>query len=385
MHLASDQKDLLISQLKAEIFEIQQRDKDFLALRDQLYSIQSKYRHLQDEKLLQDNDFRLKHDSNQVSIVGLKKEMDDLRFLLNEKSRIVGDVQQDLGATRDQIARKEVDISGLQRDVAHKTDAGYQIRKDIDNLLFEVAKLKEEKVKDQDEVQRLRELNAYRERENEAAGQKIRGTDYELAKTHDRSNDLAKIAEQREFDLRRTTEVLEASQAELAMLKDQAARLTSDNTVTQRNLDRGNEERIAQLRQREAEGLRGKELQAVIFDFEAKIRNREDGINLVRKENDDVKFSNAGLTDRNGGLRIEIAALQQHINVLEQQNRDLNKELEVFVQTDEQIRMNLNRRDRVENLKKLGEYELQKSYADLERSSPVRRTTGGAGASNGYR
>lgn len=41
----------MISQLKAQIFEIQQRDKDFLALRDQLYSIQSKYRHLQDEKV----------------------------------------------------------------------------------------------------------------------------------------------------------------------------------------------------------------------------------------------------------------------------------------------------------------------------------------------
>ena len=101
---------------------------------------------------MQDNDFRMKHDSNQVAIVGLKKEMDDLRFLLNEKSRVVGDVQADLGATRDQIARKEVDISGLQRDVAHKADTGYQLRKDIDTLLFEVAKLKEEKAKDQDEI-----------------------------------------------------------------------------------------------------------------------------------------------------------------------------------------------------------------------------------------
>lgn len=309
--------------------------------------------------------------------------MDDLRFLLNEKSRAVGDVQGDLGATRDQIARKEVDISGLQRDVAHKADTGYQLRKDIDTLLFEVTKLKEEKAKDIDEIQRLRELNAYRERENEATGQKIRGTDYELAKAHDRANDLAKIAEQREFDLRRTGEALDAAQAELAMLKDQGARLTSDNTVAQRNIDRGNDDRLGQLRQREAEVQRGKDLQGVIFDLEAKIRAREDQINLVRKENDDVKFSNAGLTDRNGGLRVEVAALQQHINVLEQQNRDLNKELEVFVQTDEQIRINLNRRDRVENLKKLGEYELQKSYAELERSSPVRRTT--AGASNGYR
>ena len=62
VHLASDQKDLLISQLKAEIFEIQQRDKDYLALRDQLYTIQQKYRHVQDEKLMQDNDYNYRHD-----------------------------------------------------------------------------------------------------------------------------------------------------------------------------------------------------------------------------------------------------------------------------------------------------------------------------------
>ena len=44
-----------------------------------------------------------------------------------------------------------------------------------------------------------------------------------------------------------------------------------------------------------------------------------------------MKFSNAGISDRNSGLRVEIMALQQHIDVLQNQNRDLNKELEVFV------------------------------------------------------
>ncbi len=273
----------------------------------------------------------MKHDSNTVAVVGLKKELDDLRFLLNEKGRVVADVQQDLGATRDQIARKEVDISGLQRDVAQKSDQGYQLRKDIDNLLFEVSKLKEEKAKDLAEIQRLRELNAYRERENDGQGQKIRATDYELAKTHDRANELQKISEQRDFDLRRTSEALENAQAELALLKETGARQQSDNAGSQRNIDRGNEERLALMRQKEAEIQRGKDLQAVIFDIEAKIRAREDQISIVRKENDDVKFSNAGISDRNAGLRAEIAALQGHIAVLEQQNRDLNKELEVFV------------------------------------------------------
>jgi chromosome segregation ATPase len=251
--------------------------------------------------------------------------------------------------------------------------------------MYESAKLKEEKGKDQDEIQRLRELNAYRERENEAASQKIRATDYELAKAQDRASDLAKIAEQRDFDLRRTSEALEGAQADLAILKDQGSRQTQDNTVAQRNLDRGNEDRLALIRQRESEVLRGKDLQANIFDLEAKIRAREDQIALTRKDNDDVKFSNAGLSDRNAGLRLEIAALQQHINVLDAQNRDLNKELEVFVQTDEQIRINLNRRDRVENLKKLGDYELQKSYAELERSSPMRKTAASTMGGAAYR
>ena len=92
VHLASDQKDLLISQLKAEIFEIEQRDKDYLALRDQLYTIQTKYRHLQDEKLLQDNDFKTRHDSNLMTLQSLKKEIDDTRFLLNEKNRSNNDL-----------------------------------------------------------------------------------------------------------------------------------------------------------------------------------------------------------------------------------------------------------------------------------------------------
>jgi hypothetical protein len=54
--------------------------------------------------------------------------------------------------------------------VGQKSDQGYQLRKEIDNLLFEVSKLKEEKAKDIDEIQRLRELNAYRERENDGQG-----------------------------------------------------------------------------------------------------------------------------------------------------------------------------------------------------------------------
>lgn len=79
------------------------------------------------------------------------------------------------------------------------------------------------------------------------------------------------------------------------------------------------------------------------------------------------------MLDRNGDVKAEIEALQNHIRVLEQQNRELNVELEKFVETDEEIRQRLNRRDRVVDLRMKTETELKKSYYDLERSSPTRK------------
>ena len=64
---------------------------------------------------------------------------------------------------------------------------------------------------------------------------------------------MQKIAEAKEFDLRRTAETLDAAQSELALNKDQSGRLQADNVAAQRQLDRQNEERVALLRQRDME------------------------------------------------------------------------------------------------------------------------------------
>lgn len=127
------------------------------------------------------------------------------------------------------------------------------------------------------------------------------------------------------------------------------------------------------MRQRDGELSKNRDMSAILYDLEAKNRARDDQIAIIRKELDDIKFSNSGLLDRNADLKAEIAALQQHISVLEVQNRDLNRELEKFVETDEQIRSTLNRRDRVVDIRSRTEVELQRSVADLERSSPNRR------------
>lgn len=46
-----------------------------------------------------------------MTLMGLKKEIDDLRFMLNEKNRSNNDLQQEISSNRDQINRKDMEIN----------------------------------------------------------------------------------------------------------------------------------------------------------------------------------------------------------------------------------------------------------------------------------
>lgn len=94
---------------------------------------------------------------------------------------------------------------------------------------------------------------------------------------------------------------------------------------------------------------------------------------VARKEQDNLRFSNNNLMDRNNDIKSEIDALNSHCNVLQGQNRELNVELERFVQTDEQIRSTLNRRERVMTLREHADSEIKKSQYNVDRASPQRR------------
>lgn len=316
VHLASDQKDLLISQLKAEIFEIEQRDKDYLALRDQLYSIQTKYRHLQDEKLLQDNDFKTRHDSNMLTLQNLKKEIDDTRFLLNEKNRANNDLQAEIASTREQISRREAEIFATQRDVAQKGDSGHALRKEVDNAGYELAKLKEERARDQDEIEKAKDLNSMKSRENSDNDSRIKALDYDLYKAQERAADLSKQADQREFELRRTTEAYEAAQAELLRARDEQARQQDEQAQQTRALDLKMQEKSDLVRRSEGELARNRDLSANLYDLEGKSRAADDNLGVTRREQDDLRFATQSMQGQNGDLRAEIDALQHHCNVL---------------------------------------------------------------------
>jgi regulator of replication initiation timing len=76
---------------------------------------------------------------------------------------------------------------------------------------------------------------------------------------------------------------------------------------------------------------------------------------IMRKELDGARYSNSSLLDNNSNLQVEIDALNNHIRVLQAQNEDLTKELDQFVEANEAIRMRLDRKNRVLDLRSKNE------------------------------
>ena len=200
---------------------------------------------------------------------------------------------------------------------------------------FEMQKLKEERAKDQLEIDRLRELNSHKERENGDTDSRIKSADYDLFKLQERAAELAKIADMREFDLRRTTEGYEAAKMDLCKSRDELARLHDEQANFSRQLDCKMTEKNDLVHRSENELARNRTLAGNLYQLEAKSRTAEENLGASRRDQDDLRFSNQSLAQRNDDLRAEIEALQHHCNVLQNQNKDLNGELERFVQTDE--------------------------------------------------
>lgn len=66
---------------------------------------------------------------------------------------------------------------------------------------------------------------AFKERECQDNDAKIKSVDYDLYKAQERANELSKLADAKDFELRRTHEALDSAVGELGRTKDDHSRL----------------------------------------------------------------------------------------------------------------------------------------------------------------
>lgn len=115
------------------------------------------------------------------------------------------------------------------------------------------------------------------------------------------------------------------------------------------------------------------ELTSQLQSLEAKFYSLEVDERAKNTDLEAVNYSNQALMDRNLDLKAEYEALQKHSSLLTQQNKDLQRELDSFVETDDIVRRNLDRKTKVDEIRfKVDNAIEQSAHVVYKSRSPIR-------------
>eukprot|EP00826_Nyctotherus_ovalis_P003156 TRINITY_DN10639_c0_g2_i1.p3 TRINITY_DN10639_c0_g2~~TRINITY_DN10639_c0_g2_i1.p3 ORF type:complete len:316 (+),score=99.36 TRINITY_DN10639_c0_g2_i1:1563-2510(+) len=254
----------------------------------------------------------------------------------------------------------------------------------------------------------LNRLEAVR-RENAQLDSRLAGTFGEGTLARDRTAQMAvangrldsdakgkeQRAEKLRFQLQRSRKVqdelvvfLDTLQKELARVRagigvprvscieagERLKELREENETLQRLLDQYRKDINFQKNLREIEAARRRELELERQELQRETRTKDFEVLSTKQALANVRDKTELLLEDKVQIDEELDALRQHAEVLKSQNIELNNELERFVETDEVVRRDLNRKPRVDYIKDRNYDELSRSATKVRQSASPHRS-----------
>jgi hypothetical protein len=85
VRIKSSEKDALIAELRTQLYDLKGQDRDYKGVTDEIHVTEGRYRHLSDDKVRSELEQRARLNRDMDEIADLRKQIDDLKFLLSEK------------------------------------------------------------------------------------------------------------------------------------------------------------------------------------------------------------------------------------------------------------------------------------------------------------
>lgn len=333
-------------------------------MNDEIFSMENRYRMLSDDKARSEHENRNRLDRASDEIADARKQLDDLKYLLQEKSRQNMDLNEEQARCKKVLDEKYFEAGRLRDEAVAKGNQVADLRQQQSNLEREIESVKVQRAEMWREITRLKELNEGKAVESSHQADKLRSLDQEIARVNSRIQDAQALIDQRSADLRAKQVQLEDTDRELARVKDSCAKVASENAALRRDNERVAAENFDLRKEVEFQEGRNADVSVQIRDTEVRLKEKEEALFVCRRDVESQRLLNQQNRQSNSDNLAEKEALEKHAACLQAQNGDLTQELDRFCQTDEVLRQQLDRRSRV--------YGLQQRNVDELRTSKYR-------------
>ena len=364
--IENKEKDILISQLKAHIFEMQQREKDFDNLKEQFCQLQNENTCLNDNKIRIECELKEKEDCYNKQISDLTCDNDNLKINLNEKISLCEKLYEDIETLSKNISIKDCEIENLN----NKLNDLY-----CQNDILKVNKCEMEKaIRELNEIKSKQKLeNSKLIEDNKKLSKICQEQSRNLKVNEEEKNQLIKNLDESSLNLNNVKVKLQKNQDNFNYLKSKFDDLKNINSNLQNTLL--NYERKINSFQNENENLKSNlnREKKIRIENEKKIEKISDLINsreyeLTQITNDLEKSKNINklLLDDKTRIQIENEKLKQHIMVLTNENQKLVCEFENIIDEDEKLKQQLGRKDKIVQILRNNKNNIEQSLSSLE-------------------
>ena len=319
---------------------------------------------------------RSRLDRGMDEIAECRKQAEDLKYMLSEKSRQNMELQDELGRAKRVLDEKFFEAAKNRDESNARGDQVVDLRSQVAELERDISLVKSQRADMFREITRLRDVQDMKTKESLDQHDRMKALEYDLQKTLIRIEETNKQVEARSFEIRNKNVGLNDNEREIGRLRDLNSQQSVEIVALRRDCDRVAADCYDLRKNIESTECRNVDLSGKIRSMDIQIKEKEDNLFGVRKDIDNQQYTNTNMRSDLNDYLAEKEALDRHSRILLGQNDDLTKELERFVNTDEVLRQQLDRRQRVMQMQDRNHKELGYSNAkvtDARSRSPAKR------------
>ena len=180
----------------------------------------NRYKLLSEEKVRSEMEGRARLDRGMDEIADCRKQVEDLKYMLSDKSRQNMELQDELMRSKRVLDEKFFESGKLRDESNVKGDQVVDLRAQLAELERDIDLVKAQRADMFREIQRLRDVLDMKSKESFDQVDRNKALDFDLQKVQADIVHLEKVVEERSHDIRNRQVGLDDCEREVARLKD---------------------------------------------------------------------------------------------------------------------------------------------------------------------
>jgi len=366
----SGSRELIISQLRGEILELKQNEREYFDLSAQLKKLEQRYAVLQEDKARGEADFKTRNAINFDTIANLRTDVDTLKATINDTKIEIQELRIESQSVKETADQKTQEAQHYRAEVAEAADYNANLSETKRRQEAELEITRDEKRK---VVAQVKEATAaldsltYKNNELEKIMKEI---EYKNSRIERNNAQTQQAIDNLTGELKTRGENLEVIEQQVVDSQKTILSVERDIQEAERENERNRAEATRSNKIYQQEVTKNLDLTARVAVYENSLRAKEAELAELKRDQENLKTAHSSQLETGFQLKQELDTIKGDIDALSNQNSELVEELDRLTIEDEQVRAILNRSERVEALKFKSESQIKKSGYKSKAISP---------------